>query len=109
MLIFWDSHKLKKIEKDFIENLSQKKDIILNVFGHPRLLNKLHTKNVNSIIVSYQNSFDFQDLTAQLIFGSIGAKGQLPISLNEFPCNSGINLEKTTITEFALPIEVGIV
>ena len=104
---FWDSHKLKKIEKDFIENLSQKKDVILNVFGHPRLLNKLHTKNVNSIIVSYQNSFDFQDLTAQLIFGSIGAKGQLPISLNEFPCNSGINLEKTTITEFALPTEVG--
>ena len=87
--------------------MSLKKDIILNVFGHPRLLNNLHTENVNSIIVSYQNSFDFQDLTAQLIFGSIGASGQLPISLNEFPCNSGINLEKTTITEFALPIEVG--
>ena len=50
--------------------------------------------NISSIIVPYQNNAVTQQKTAQLIFGAIGSKGVLPVSINKsFPAGTSI---KTT-------------
>ena len=105
---FWEKHRLSKEDISFIEKISQRNKVILSVFGHPRLVNDIPLDNLEGLIVSYQNSFVFQDLTAQLIFGSIPAKGRLPLSLDSFAYGDGLNTDKIRDLSFVSPIEVGI-
>ena len=41
-------------------------------------------ENIESIVVSYQNSDIAQQKSAQLIFGAIPSKGKLPVSVGDF-------------------------
>ena len=105
---FWEKHRLSKQDMMFIEKISTRNNVILSVFGHPRLVNDIPLNNLDGLIVSYQNSFAFQDVTAQLIFGSMSAKGRLPLSLDAFASGSGLNTDKIRDLSFVLPIEVGV-
>ena len=64
--------------------------------------------NIESIVVSYQNSTIAQELSAQLIFGAIKAKGKLPVSLkNEFPEGLGLPTAALHRLGYSIPEEVG--
>ena len=102
---FWEKHNFSNLEDDLIAQLSKKTKIIFNLFGHPRVINSLTDVNVDALVLSYQNSEDFQDLTAQLLFGSISANGRLPIELKNFELGAGLKIEKYREIEFVLPIE----
>jgi beta-N-acetylhexosaminidase len=104
---FWEKHRLSKQDIMFIEKISQRNNVILSVFGHPRLVNDLPLDNINGLILSYQNSVSFQDITAQLIFGSFPAKGRLPLSLDAFSHGDGLSTHKIRDLSFVSPIEVG--
>ena len=57
----WKSYNLKKEEIIFINRISKKVNVILNIFGSPYMLNRFkNIKNINGIIISYQNSKVFQ-------------------------------------------------
>lgn len=105
---FWEKHNLNIGDSIFLEKLSKKNNVILNIFGHPRLLNSINVSDVQAIILSYQNSLDFQDLSAQLHYGSISATGKLPISLKQFSAGDGLFLNKSRNFQFSLPIEAGL-
>lgn len=69
-------------ESDFISLLSAKVPVIAAVFGNPYAISKLKEPGkLAGLIVSYQETELTMDLTAQLIFGGIGASGRLPVSV----------------------------
>lgn len=79
---------------EFIDTLQMQNHMILDLFASPYSLAYFTTENIKSILVSYQDNYETRDLSAQLIFGGIGAKGKLPITANSnFPLNTGINTE----------------
>ncbi len=79
---------------DLVNALSETNNIILNVFANPYSLKSFGAELMNSrsIMVSYQDGRDFEEASAQVIFGAISARGKLPVSiLPYFSIYTGIN------------------
>jgi beta-N-acetylhexosaminidase len=79
---------------ELINKISSSGNVILNVFASPYSLmpfgNKL--QNIQSILISYQDGRDYEEASAQIIFGAISARGKLPVSISPFySIYSGIN------------------
>ena len=106
----WKSYNLKKEEIIFINRISKKVNVILNIFGSPYMLNKFkNIKNINGIIISYQNSKVFQKKSAQLIFGAIESTGILPVSIGKlFFAGQGLELNKINRLSYGLPESVNL-
>jgi CubicO group peptidase (beta-lactamase class C family) len=65
--------------------------------------------NFNSIILAFGKNRDFQDLTAQLIFGGIGAKNKLYSDLNDYYLKGSGNVTKGNIRfKYTTPYELNI-
>ncbi|MGD0711999.1 MAG: glycoside hydrolase family 3 N-terminal domain-containing protein [Bacteroidales bacterium] len=80
---------------DFVDSLSRHKKIILDVFGNPYTLGMFrNTKNIDVVVMSYQNINIAEDLSAQMLFGGIPFKGKLPVTASpDFPLNSGLTTQ----------------
>jgi CubicO group peptidase (beta-lactamase class C family) len=106
----WKSYNLKKNELIFINRISKKVNVILNIFGSPYMLNRFkNIKNINGIIISYQNSNIFQKKSAQLIFGAIESKGILPVSIGKLiSTGQGLELNKINRLSYGLPESVNL-
>ena len=69
---------------DFLDKLSKQKSTIVAWFGNPYAIDKIQTlRNTDGLILCYQENSYTEDLSAQLIFGGIGARGALPVTINE--------------------------
>ncbi len=77
---------------NFVDSLKNQNKVILDVFASAYSLAYFEdTENIEAIIVSYQENEISMDVSAQLIFGGVGAKGKLPVTASRtFPLNSGI-------------------
>ncbi len=93
----------------FIDTIQLQQDIILDIFANPYTLSYFNdSENLKAILISYQDNSTVYDLSAQLIFGGIGATGRLPVTASEhYPLSSGINTKPTRL-KFTLPEETGI-
>ncbi|PLX07574.1 MAG: serine hydrolase [Marinilabiliales bacterium] len=95
---------------NFIDSLAKETNLILDVFANPYSLAKL--KNINEIetlIVSYNDWTITNDLSAQLIFGGIGAKGRLPVSVGSvFEYGAGQDSEAIRLKYTSVPEEAGV-
>ncbi len=81
----WKPYKFTDKELVWLYEIARTHTVILDVFVKPYALSDLKTiENIESIIVSYQNSEIAQQKSAQLIFGAFAAKGALPVSTGEF-------------------------
>ncbi len=79
------NYGLSDAETEFIRKLSDKVPVITALFGNPYAISRMKEPGkLAGLIVSYQESELTQDLTAQLIFGGIGAEGRLPVSAKPF-------------------------
>lgn len=105
----WKSYKFTKEELIWLEDVAKTHTIILDVFVKPYALMDLkQIDNIESIIVSYQNSKIAQEKSAQLIFGAIAAKGVLPVSAgNQFIVGEGIPSFRIKRLGYTLPERVG--
>ncbi len=94
----------------FIEKLQADKNIILDLFANPYSLAMFkESERIKSIVMSYEDRPMAYDLSAQLIFGGIAAKGKLPISANSnFPINTGIETEAIRL-KFGSPKDIDVV
>ncbi|MFK8061457.1 MAG: glycoside hydrolase family 3 N-terminal domain-containing protein [Polaribacter sp.] len=101
----WKSYKFKDKELVWLQEIARKKNVILDVFASPYSLLQIKTfTNIESVVVSYQNSKLAQELSAQLIFGAFGAKGKLPVSIkNEFLEGSGLSTSNLSRFEYTIP------
>ena len=106
----WVSADLDTEFKNFINLLRLKKDVILTVFANAYSLKDfLAAEYVPALLMSYQNSEMAQDLSAQLIFGGIQAKGKLPVSASStIKQGMGILGELPIRLKYTVPEEVGI-
>ena len=104
----FNKYNLSKNKKIFLKKISKHKNSILTLFSSPYILNDLQVDNFKSIILSHQNNYYFQDLSAQLILGAFSSSGKMPISSGEYKFGSGLNTNSKNIISFGLPEEVGL-
>jgi beta-N-acetylhexosaminidase len=93
----------------FVDSLSAMTNVVVDIFGNPYALRKFNNLNaVKCILVSYQDMPLIQDLSAQLLFGGINAKGFLPVSIgNGFTSGTGFETYDRSRLKYTIPEEAG--
>lgn len=93
----------------FIRNLSAKVPVVAVLFGNPYALGLLEdVSNLAGLVVAYQESSLTMDLSAQLVFGGIGATGRLPVSVTPwFRAGDGIDTEGGIRFSYTIPEAAG--
>ncbi|GAB3960063.1 glycoside hydrolase family 3 N-terminal domain-containing protein [Spirosoma harenae] len=93
---------------------------VVTVFGNPYALDKFTFPNDSSqqkrnidqaraLVLPYQLTNYTEELSAQLIFGAIGASGKLPVTVNQgFRYGDGIAIQPIGRMKYTIPEEVGI-
>jgi beta-glucosidase-like glycosyl hydrolase/CubicO group peptidase (beta-lactamase class C family) len=86
------------------------KNSVFTFFGNPYALSNFEMlQNAKGLIIAYQDDKEVEELSAQLIFGAIGAQGKLPVTVNDkYPIRSGIELKSIQRLKYTLPEEVNI-
>ena len=104
----WKSYKFSDKDLVWLQEIAREKNIILDVFASPYSLLQIKTfSNIEGLIVSYQNSKISQELSAQLLFGAISAKGKLPVSIkNEFAEGHGLTTSILSRFQYSIPEDV---
>lgn len=106
---WWKKHEFSAKELDWIQKIASNNKTILDVFSKPYVLMPLKMMDeLEAIVVSYQNGEVAQEVSAELIFGAIEAKGILPVSINEeFKVGFGLSTKKINVLGFSNPESVG--
>ena len=101
--------KFSDNEQDILKLIDEHDNKILASFTNPYTLSLLNLKSYNSVIVGFQNNYEFQKTIAQQIFGAKEIKGNLPVSINEtYKEGTGIILKNLNILSYAEPEMVGV-
>jgi beta-glucosidase-like glycosyl hydrolase/CubicO group peptidase (beta-lactamase class C family) len=93
----------------FIDSLISENNTIITWFGNPYAIDRIKSlRNASGLILAYQENEFTEDLSAQLIFGGIGARGFLPVTINEiWPYNFGILTPGNLRVQYGLPENAG--
>jgi len=95
---------------DFISKLTVSGKTILTYFGNPYALQRLEgLSNASALILAYEENNYTEDLSAQLIFGGIGAKGLLPVTINDrWPAGYGLATQGNLRLQYGFPENAGV-
>lgn len=106
----WRNQDFSNDELSIIEKVASSKKTVLVSFTKPYTLSSIKNfKNINSIVIGYQNNVFAHNAAAQVIFGAIGAKGKLPVTINsEFQVEDGIKTKSLNRLGFSTPRNEGI-
>ncbi|MCG1034763.1 glycoside hydrolase family 3 protein [Polaribacter sargassicola] len=87
--------KISTDDKIKIEEIAKNNKVVLDVFASQYTLENLSFKNIEAVIISYENSEIAQKISAEIITGNKNSKGKLSASINdEFKSGSGIEILK---------------
>lgn len=87
-----------------VDSLTSKHNVIINILGNPYCLNKFDgAHKAKAILVSYEEEALAQDISGQIIFGGLPAKGKLPISVKNYSNGSGIIVDKSIRLNYTMP------
>ena len=105
----WKKHDFTETELVWLQEIAKNNKVILDIFTKAYSLLPITTfDDIESVIVSYQNGDIPQEVSAELIFGAVDAKGKLPVSINDFfSVNDGLSSEKINRMGFTAPENVG--
>ncbi len=105
----WQDYKFKDKELVWLYEIARTNTVVLDVFARPyALIDLISIENIEGIVMSYQNSTISQQKSAQAIFGSIPAKGHIPVSIGEhFNVGDGIAYNAIQSLSYGLPERVG--
>jgi len=94
----WKSYKISNNTDLLLQALSARKDVILSIFANPYSINSLSSiRNINAILLGYQNSKIAQNKIAQAIFGGVIVKGKIPVTTKHFELNTGLLINKVRL------------
>ncbi|HTL82695.1 MAG TPA: glycoside hydrolase family 3 N-terminal domain-containing protein [Bacteroidia bacterium] len=83
------------------------KKVIVDVFGPAYSLNSLPgIEKCSAVVLSYENQDYLEDLSAQIIFGGVGASGKLPVTTTAFKYGTGFSTAATRL-KYTIPEEIG--
>ncbi|UMB61994.1 serine hydrolase [Lutibacter sp. A80] len=104
----WKSFKMSEKELTWLQRISENNNVIFNIFASPYTLLDINDfNNIEAVLVSYQNSKASQEISAQIIFGALEAKGKLPVSIHKtFPEGTGITTPNLMRLSYTIPEEV---
>lgn len=87
-------YKISDSSKKILADLSQRHNVILNIFGSAYALKDLDISKVSTVLVSYENNDDSMMATANAMNGKTKIWGRLPVLVNEkLKAGMGITLE----------------
>lgn len=94
---------------NFVSRMAKKQKVVLDLFGNPYALKRFsNLEKLSAILVSYEDTKVAQELSAQLLFGGIGAKGKLPVTVNDkFIAGQGITNAQIRL-KYSIPAEFDI-
>jgi beta-N-acetylhexosaminidase len=94
---------------EFIGKLIHNNRTIFTWFGNPYAIDRIKSlREADGLILAYQENEFTEDLSAQLIFGGIGARGSLPVTINEiWPYDFGIITPGNIRIKYGLPENAG--
>ncbi|QDH79294.1 serine hydrolase [Echinicola soli] len=94
----------------FLKELIHTKSTVVAVFGNVYSLDKLEDlEKASAVIAAYQESELTQDVASQLVFGGVGAKGKLPVTINRhFKTGDGLVTKEGFRFSYVEPEAVGI-
>ncbi|AMC12106.1 beta-N-acetylglucosaminidase [Lutibacter profundi] len=107
---FRDEYHFKDSELVWLQEIARTNTVILDVFANPYCLLQLKTfKNINGLLLSYQNSKLSQNISAQMLFGAIEIKGKIPVSIKKvFSVGHGLQTKSLKRLAYSIPEEVGL-
>lgn len=103
-------HTVRIPESLALKQLAAKKELIYVFFTQPYFLKnyKASITNAKAVVMAYENTSLTEDNAAQLLFGGIGAKGKLPVSIPSlYYAGTGLFTEKGRLA-YQEPEEAGI-
>ncbi|TPE46447.1 glycoside hydrolase family 3 N-terminal domain-containing protein [Pontibacter mangrovi] len=94
----------------FLKDLIRSKPTIVGVFANVYSLAELESLDkADAVIAAYQETPQTQDLASQMIFGGIGAKGKLPVTINNnFRIGDGLRTNGGLRFAYTMPEAVGL-
>ncbi|MDH5366461.1 MAG: serine hydrolase, partial [Cyclobacteriaceae bacterium] len=111
--VFNRSYKDLGYNKEIVElvnDLAQKDNTVISSFRNAYTLDyfsEIHKSP--ALITTYQDSEISQEVAAQLIFGAVGAKGKLPVTVNKhFSVGDGLLTKGKLRLKYTVPEEEGI-
>lgn len=103
----WKKFGVSSESVKLLRKIAENKNVILVDFANPYSLNSIvETEFCSGVVLAYNDKITTQEMSAQLLFGGIGAKGLLPVSTNQFPAGSGISTRATRFS-YCSPEEAG--
>ena len=105
----WKNHDLSIKELLWLDKIAKQNKTIAVFFTKPYSLLRIPDfKNLEGIIMAYQNNIFANTVAAEAIFGAIDVHGKIPVSIgNYFEVNEGLELNKINRLGFAAPENVG--
>ncbi len=106
-----DSFGIREESSFFIEQLSERNNVVLCVFGSPYSLSYLGgLTGISSLVVAFEDEPDYGHLTAQILFGGSRANGRLPVyAAEKFKPGTGyITREKIRLSYSFFPEQAGL-
>ncbi|MCK6609698.1 MAG: serine hydrolase [Bacteroidia bacterium] len=86
--------------------LNERRTILVN-HGNPYILQ--HFPAARNVIVAFEDLPLYNELSAQILMGSIEAKGEMPVSVKpQFALGEGVETETNGKLEYVMPEEIGI-
>ncbi|MCH7413091.1 serine hydrolase [Belliella sp. R4-6] len=95
--------------KFFLKKLIAQKPTIVSVFGNVYSLAEFdQLSKASAVFATYQESENAQDIASQIIFGALGAKGKLPVTVNaDFKVGDGLETSGGLRLGYSSPEEFG--
>ncbi len=96
--------------EDLLGRVSLLKNSVFVFFCNPYAVNEIkEIGRPDGLLIAYQNSQIAQELSAQMLFGGIGAKGKLPVSIgNHYKTGDGLTISQPIRLKYTLPEEAGL-
>lgn len=101
----WKPYKFSNKETVWLQEIARENTVVVDVFANPySLLDVKSFTNIESVVVSYQNSKLAQEISAQALFGAIQFKGRLPVSIkSDFKEGSGFTTSNLNRLQYSVP------
>jgi beta-N-acetylhexosaminidase len=93
-----------------LDQIAEKSRCVVAWFGNPYSAGKTEAlRKVHAMILAYQENVYTEELSAQLIFGGIGARGSLPVTISEkWPYGCGLITPGSLRVQYGFPENAGV-